>query len=194
MTKIALMTERLVLLPAGTEDRDTLWALWRNPDVHRGLFDGQPPSRAQAARVLQDSLAQAEAGLGLWMLFPWGNSPPVGCVAALRTEVAALADPTHAAQGTAVEVMAALWPQHWGQGYASEALHALVRHAFESLGLPSLVATTTAEDRASQQLMQRLGFFADLQADGPFQRLQLYRRDAPPLSQRRVPRPWQHAA
>lgn len=175
MSKQVLMSERLVLLPACPDDLDMLWALWRDPEVRRYLFDDQAVSREQAQRMLQDSLLQAETGLGLWLVYPWGNAPALGCVGLLRSELAALALP---GPGQAVETLAAFRPEHWGHGYAHEALKTLVQHAFDALGLSSLSAVCDVPNRMSDRLLRRLGFEPGLEADGPRHRLRLYRLDA----------------
>jgi [ribosomal protein S5]-alanine N-acetyltransferase len=176
MTRIVLTTARLVLLPTGSEDPDTLWSLWQDPDVRRCLFRVQALSRQHARRVLQDSAAQAEAGLGLWLVYAaQGKSPPLGCVGLLRTELADPEHPAHTSEDVVVEVLAALWPEHRRQGHAREAMTALVQHAFKGLDLPNLTAATDPTDRGSNRLLQRLGFRADLPAHGPFLRLRLSR-------------------
>ena len=46
----------------------------------------------------------------------------------------------------------------WGQGIATEAAAALVAHALGPLGLPRVVAVTYPENRASQRVLDKLGF------------------------------------
>jgi [ribosomal protein S5]-alanine N-acetyltransferase len=46
----------------------------------------------------------------------------------------------------------------WGHGIASEAGAALVEHAFGAAGLSRLVAVTYPGNRASQRVLEKLGF------------------------------------
>jgi RimJ/RimL family protein N-acetyltransferase len=48
--------------------------------------------------------------------------------------------------------------QHWGTGLMIEALHTLVGHAFEGLGLRRLEAEVNPENKASVRILDRLGF------------------------------------
>ena len=47
----ALSTRRLDLRPAVAEDLGALWALWRDPDVRRYLFDDVPVTRERSVSV-----------------------------------------------------------------------------------------------------------------------------------------------
>jgi RimJ/RimL family protein N-acetyltransferase len=47
---------------------------------------------------------------------------------------------------------------YWGRGYASEAAREVLRHAFETLGLPALQATCNIDNPASRAVLTRLGF------------------------------------
>ena len=57
-----------------------------------------------------------------------------------------------------VEVAYALLPQYWGQGLATELAVASVRAGFEVLHRPDLVCFTLTTNRASQRVMEKVGF------------------------------------
>jgi ribosomal-protein-alanine N-acetyltransferase len=57
-----------------------------------------------------------------------------------------------------VEVAYRLARSAWGRGIATEAAEALVAHALGALGLPRVVAVTYPENRASQRVLDKLGF------------------------------------
>lgn len=48
-------------------------------------------------------------------------------------------------------------PAHWGRGYATEASRAILRHAFETLGLARVPGRTDAPNRGSARVLERLG-------------------------------------
>lgn len=48
-------------------------------------------------------------------------------------------------------------PAHHGRGYATEAARALIDHAFETLRLARILATTEHDNQASQAVMRKLG-------------------------------------
>ena len=60
--------------------------------------------------------------------------------------------------GDDVELAYRLIRPAWGRGIASEAGAALVEYAFGTLGLSRLVAVTYPENRASQRVLDKLGF------------------------------------
>ncbi|MEU9086063.1 GNAT family N-acetyltransferase [Streptomyces sp. NPDC048357] len=49
----------------------------------------------------------------------------------------------------------------WGRGYASEAALAVLAHGFGTLGLPEILAVTTATNVRSQAVMRRIGMTRD---------------------------------
>lgn len=51
----------------------------------------------------------------------------------------------------------AISPSAQGQGYATEAARALAQYAFQALKLKRIIATTTADNAASMQVMRHLG-------------------------------------
>jgi RimJ/RimL family protein N-acetyltransferase len=54
-----------------------------------------------------------------------------------------------------------LHPDGWGQGYATEAARAALRHGFEDVKLPEIVAFTARANLASQSVMRRIGMSHD---------------------------------
>ena len=51
----------------------------------------------------------------------------------------------------------ALFPEQWGHGYATEAAAAMIAHAFGTLRLRRIVATTEHDNTRSINVMRRLG-------------------------------------
>src|SRR5919197_1550540 len=150
-----LITARLDLRPASGDDLDMLWALWAAPDVRRFLFDDVPVTRERAAEVLGHCIQAAEAGLGLWLASLRDTETVIGCVGLMAASTAAQYDPRLVG---AVEPLASFSPSVWGHGYATEALAAMVRYAFEQLGLAQLAAVNDVPNEASDRLVKRLGF------------------------------------
>jgi Acetyltransferase (GNAT) domain len=59
--------------------------------------------------------------------------------------------------GPGVELLYSLAPSHWSQGLATEAATAVLAHAFDTLALPEVLATTDDANQASLRLLTRLG-------------------------------------
>ena len=86
----------------------------------------------------------------------------------------------------AVEIGWRLAADHWGRGLATEGARAVLRHAFETLGLTSLVSFTVPQNLRSRRVMEKLGMIHDPSADfdhpgipegQPLRRHVLYRLD-----------------
>ena len=61
----------------------------------------------------------------------------------------------------AVEVGWRLSRDNWGHGHATEAARAAAAYGFDELRLPEIVSFTSATNRRSQRVMQRLGMQRD---------------------------------
>src|SRR5262249_54763446 len=59
--------------------------------------------------------------------------------------------------GPEIEVGYHLARPAWGKGYATEAARACLRHGFDRLGLPRIVAVVDPLNHASQRVIEKLG-------------------------------------
>ena len=91
---------------------------------------------------------------------------------------------------TGVELGWRLARPAWGQGYATEAALAAAGYGFAVMGLPEIVAVTTAGNLRSQAVMRRIGMTSDPAEDfddpdvdeGPLRRYVVYRKPRDPES------------
>jgi RimJ/RimL family protein N-acetyltransferase len=88
----------------------------------------------------------------------------------------------------AVEIGWRLAFDFWGLGLATEGAHAVVDHAFQVLGIPSLVSFTVPANVRSRRVMEKLGMVHDpssnfdhpnISMGHPLRRHVLYRLTAP---------------
>jgi [ribosomal protein S5]-alanine N-acetyltransferase len=143
-----LRTARLLLTPLEQDDLAPLHAHWNDPQVGRWLWDGNPvPLEAVAELVATSTRTFETAGWGLWALRPAAATPLIG--------VCGLApfDPVPGG----VELLYSLAPTHWSNGLATEAATAVLTHAFDTLALPEVHATTDDPNTASIRVLHRLG-------------------------------------
>jgi RimJ/RimL family protein N-acetyltransferase len=83
-----------------------------------------------------------------------------------------LAIPTFVAPFTpCVEIGWRLAHDHWGHGLATEGARAVLRHAFESVGLTNLVSITVPANLRSRRVMESIGMVRDTTADFEHPRL-----------------------
>jgi ribosomal-protein-alanine N-acetyltransferase len=151
-TPAPLLTSRLRLRRLGAADEADLIALNSDPEVMR--YVGSPAgvqSPAETATRARGRIDEAERGtlepLGLWRVEDRRDGTFYGLTALLRMP-----------DGENVELAYRLVRAAWGQGIATEAAGALTGHALEALALPRLVAVTYPENRASQRVLDKLGF------------------------------------
>ena len=88
----------------------------------------------------------------------------------------------------AVEIGWRIAREHWNQGLATEGARAVVRHAFNDIGLQELVSFTVPGNLASRRVMEKIGMMHDEAGDfdhprlpvgHPLRRHVLYRLQAP---------------
>jgi RimJ/RimL family protein N-acetyltransferase len=139
--------------------------------VRRWLWDGLVITRAQAAEVVESSLATfASRRFGFWTIEPAGGSSLLG-VAGLRPLEETPED---------VELFYGLEPEHWGRGYATEASRAVLAHGF-AVGLPRVLVRTDGPNLASVRVMERLGLrYVRTDPTGAFGTTIVYVAEPPP--------------
>lgn len=179
-THIEIRTPRLLMRRWRESDLAPYAAL--NADVEVTRYLAGPLTRERSdAMVERIERGFAEHGFGLWALEVAETGEFIGFTG--------LSVPGFEAHFTpAVEVGWRLARSAWGNGYATEAARAAVAYGFDQAGLDEIVSFTTAANRASRAVMERLGMTRDpaddfahprLAADHPLRPHVLYRLRRP---------------
>jgi ribosomal-protein-alanine N-acetyltransferase len=149
-----LTTERLLLRVWRDADREPFAGM----NADRRVMEHFPSvqNREQSDAFVERIAARfARHGYGLWAVQPRdGTAEFVGFVGLQHIRFEAHFTP-------AVEIGWRLAHAAWGHGYATEAAHAVVRFAFDDIGLPELVSMTAVANERSRQVMRRLGMHHD---------------------------------
>ena len=121
--------------------------LWGDPDVAR--FIGGPFTNEQISQRLERHLAYLrDYGVQYWPIFLLETGEHVGCGGLqpyrMEEQIYELGFHLHRA--------------YWGRGMAEEAAGAVIRFAFESLGLKTLFAGHHPDNAASRRVLEKLGF------------------------------------
>jgi RimJ/RimL family protein N-acetyltransferase len=143
-----LTTERLRLEPFADAHLDELYAMNSDPAVMR-YITGRPETREETQAAIERVKARwAEWGYSWWSIFSRESGRLIGAGAIQHLG----RDKAHP-----LEIGWRLRPEHWHQGYASEAAQAMAAFAFDTLNATRLCAVCDPDNKASAQVMKRLG-------------------------------------
>lgn len=160
-TGYQIETDRCRLRPLGVADAPTLHALWARPRVRRFLWDDRIIPETQTVDMLRTSGRLFETrGFGLWGVTLWKRG-----TRQKRAPLAGFAGYWPFWTPPVDELVIGIAPEHWGQGIATEAGAALIRFAFETLGMSAVHASTDAPHRASVRVMEKLNMAFDRRAE-----------------------------
>ncbi|PCE26855.1 GNAT family N-acetyltransferase [Paraburkholderia acidicola] len=144
----SLDTARLLLRPRTLDDLEACMEMDRDLEVTRHIPGPWHDPVAHRRFVEERTTCAYPAGLGYWSIFE-RQAPGrfVGWVLLIPEN----------AVGPDVEIGWRLVRDAWGRGIASEAAAAVIRHAFETMGLNEIVAGIAQGNAASRQLATKLG-------------------------------------
>lgn len=119
-----------------------------NPETMATL--GGVRARAQTEEITRSMVAHWRAyGFGLWIAYEAESGRFAGRGGLKHADVDGQ---------DMVEVAYGFMPEMWGRGLATELARECVRVAFEDLELADLACFTLTTNRASQHVMQKVGF------------------------------------
>ncbi|MFF3004141.1 GNAT family N-acetyltransferase [Kitasatospora sp. NPDC057940] len=147
-----LRTDRLLLRPWRDTDLAPWAAMNADPEVREHLGDVLTREQCDAS-VARFEAERAARGYGWLAVEVRATGEFVG--------LAGLDEVDEGLPFTGVEIGWRLARAAWGHGYATEAARAVLAHGFDSLGLPEILAVTTATNHRSQAVMRRLGMTSD---------------------------------
>ncbi|MEJ2563588.1 MAG: GNAT family N-acetyltransferase, partial [Anaerolineales bacterium] len=131
--------------------------LWSDPAVTH--YMGGPRERDWLRTEFEeDGRNPAAEQYDLWPVIEKGSGQLVGNCGLLEKEVGGEAE---------IELVYVFAASAWGKGYATEIGMALIRHAFETLGLERLIALIEPENAASERVAQKVGMRFDREVRRP---------------------------
>jgi ribosomal-protein-alanine N-acetyltransferase len=150
-------TPRLRLRPFAAGDLDDLCGLFGDPEVMRYVGNGVRTREETEASLARMAGHWPRLGFGMWALHDKETGRFVG-----RCGLQPLADTPE------VELGYTLHRAFWGRGLAAEASAAALRHGFETVGLPRVVAIALPENAASRRVMEKAGLAFERTAADPY--------------------------
>lgn len=147
---LSFTTPRLLLRQYARGDGDAVWQVIRRPEIYATtayIPQTYPRPRVDWWFGMISSAIRNRTGYELGM-FDRKTGQYIGNVGIInvRREM-------HSAS-----VAYFVDPKKWGQGYATEGCNAMLRFAFEELGLFRVAGTCMAHNPASRRVMEKLGF------------------------------------
>jgi RimJ/RimL family protein N-acetyltransferase len=146
-------TDRLHLRRWKDSDREPFARMNADPRVMQFFPSVLTPEESNA---LVDRIEHAieQRGFGVYAAELRANSSFIGFIGLYETGFAAHFTPC-------VEIAWRIAAEHWNRGLATEGARAVVRHAFETLGLDALVSFTTEQNLPSRRVMEKIGMTRD---------------------------------
>jgi ribosomal-protein-alanine N-acetyltransferase len=148
---ITLTTQRFVLRPLQMDDIEALHQLWTTPEVREFLWNGEVVSRERTASIVTESIRLfEEKRSGLWGGFRPNEDSLIGFAGFWYFR-----DPPE------LELLYGVANGLWRQGVATELAQAIVSYGFSVLHLSEIQASTDFPNRASQRVLEKLGFLLE---------------------------------
>ena len=143
------MTSRLRISRLERDDAAFIYALLNDPDWLRFIGDRGVSTIEDARDYIESGPAEMyrRYGFGLYRVALGSAQKPIGICGILQRETLEHAD-----------LGFAFLPEFRKQGYALEAAQAVLRHEFRQHRLSRIYAMVSAENHASRNLLQKLGF------------------------------------
>jgi ribosomal-protein-alanine N-acetyltransferase len=144
-----LTTSRLGFSHWRPEDLPLAQALWGDPEVTRFLsLSGIFTEEDIRQRLSREMALMREHNVQYWPIFMLETGDHVGCGGLQPYRM----------EDQLYELGFHFRRAYWGRGIAAEAAGAVIRYAFESLGLKALFAGHHPENAASRRVLEKLGF------------------------------------
>jgi multiple sugar transport system ATP-binding protein len=150
-----LKTPRLILRRWGLEDRHSMVAIWRDPDVWRSLQPGLPFDPHRGEREFELQLRHwSDYGFGLWAVDDLASGQVIGWIG-----------PTHPSfvpeLAHEVELGWTLRREFWGRGFATEGARAALSAVFTHTSPSHVISIIHPQNRRSSAVARRLGMTHD---------------------------------
>jgi RimJ/RimL family protein N-acetyltransferase len=149
LAKIILNTQRLTLREAESSDNQFFYALLNSPKWIKYIGDRNIKTLKNAEDYINDKLINSYKtnGFGLYVYELKESHLPIGICGFIKRDYL-----------DSVDIGFALLPEHERNGYTFEISAAVLKDGKQTLGINKVVAITTKDNFASQELLNKLGF------------------------------------
>lgn len=151
MTKTTILeTERLTLQTWSLEDAADGFRIWSDAEVMRYIGTGEPHADVEQTRGWMGRMIahQDKHGFCFWAVVDKETGQIIGsCGLGYQLD-----------GGLPIEFGYTLARTYWGRGLATEAAGAAMRYVSENLTLAEIHASVDSRNRASQRVLEKVGF------------------------------------
>jgi len=145
--KTIIETERLLLREITLEDKEEMFRLYSNTEVHK--YTGEPlmESMEEMVKAIELRISDYKKfGYGRWATFLKNGMQFVGW--------SGLA---YLPEFDEIDIGYRFFPEYWGLGIATEAAKAILSYGFDHLQLNRIIAIAMHENKASIRVMEKIG-------------------------------------
>lgn len=143
-----LETPRTLLRRFNLSDLQNMVELESNPEIMK-FTPSRVPQTLEQTRLRLESQIQKQSSLeplGVWAVELKNSQDFVGWFMLMKRNE------------DFPELGFMIVQRHWNQGYATEVAQRLIDYGFKQLGYSGIVATTNQDNRASKNVLSKLGF------------------------------------
>jgi RimJ/RimL family protein N-acetyltransferase len=152
---LTLRTRQLLLRRLRLDDAEPLFALFNNWNVIRFLSSPPWPYRPEDSRLFAGGVVTRSPELNEDVLAITHDGVFVGTIGVRQRERNALQ------RGAGPNVGYWIGEPFWGRGFMTDAIHAVVRHLFESTTADAIYSGAFTENAASLRVQEKAGFVHD---------------------------------
>lgn len=151
---LIIETERLILRPLEIADAEALFAMDKNPNVHKYLWQKPTQDLSESIKIIEMVQKQyAENKIGRFATILKETGEFIGW-----TGIKFVNDHIENGKTNFYDYGYRLVEQFWNKGYATEASKAWLEYGFNQMNLQEMNAYTHAENGASNHILQKVGF------------------------------------
>jgi len=156
-----LETERLILRPVEESDALDLCPIMNDPEVTQNLLLPHPYTEERAILWIRNAREALERRERYEMaVVPKDVGRAIGICSLYRVSWEHLS----------AEIVYWIGKDHWGKGYVTEAARRMLEYAFAELGLERICVGCFTRNKASERVIEKLGFQYEGIARGEFKK------------------------
>lgn len=145
-------TQRLRLRPVAISDADALWPIVSDKPFPKYMSWNAHTDKTETVAFLEEKIAARNAGTDLtWAIERDGKAVGLVGLHDIRWHLAAW-------RVDRAELGYWIAPAEQGRGLMTEAVRAIVRFAFEEIGLHKITVGCVEDNRASHKVIKKIGF------------------------------------